>query len=147
MVNVHALGGRRMMEAAREAVNKSQTNTKLIAVTILTSMASEDLTEIGLAAEPRDMVGRLAALAQKSGMDGVVCSPLETGMLREQCGPDFLFVTPGVRPSGSGSDDQKRIMTPKDAILAGSNYLVIGRPVTQAANPRAALSAIFTEIE
>lgn len=147
MVNVHALGGRRMMQAAREAIDKKQANTKLIAVTILTSMGEEDLREIGLQDTPANLVSSLAGLAQASGIDGVVCSPLEVKQLWAQCGPDFTFVTPGVRPAGASTDDQKRIMTPKDALSSGSNYLVIGRPITQAPDPLSALREIFTEIE
>ena len=146
MVNVHALGGRNMMEAAREAIAKKGGVSKLIAVTILTSMAEKDLREIGLTASPAEHVASLAQLARESGLDGVVCSPLEVQMLRRNCGEDFLLVTPGVRPAGAAQDDQQRIMTPAQALQSGSNYLVIGRPITKAHDPKAALAAIFTEI-
>lgn len=146
MVNVHASGGRRMMEAAREAVDKYETKPLLIAVTVLTSMSEQDLQEIGIHEPPKQVVERLAKLAQKSGFDGVVCSPLETSMLRELCGHSFALVTPGVRPAGSKQDDQTRIMTPIDAINNGSDYLVIGRPITQAENPAAALEAIVASL-
>ena len=146
MVNVHALGGRRMMQAARDAIDKLHVPTKLIAVTVLTSMASEDLREIGLAGTPAQHVSDLASLALDSGLDGVVCSPHEVSMLKSRCGEEFTLVTPGVRPSGSAADDQKRIMTPAEALNAGSHYLVIGRPITQAVDPLAALREIFTEI-
>ncbi len=142
MVNVHALGGRRMMEAAREAVDSSKHQPLLIAVTILTSMGEEDLQEIGLDINPETNVLRLAQLAESSGLDGVVCSPREVTALREKVGDSFALVTPGVRPAGVSTDDQKRVTTPEDAIRAGSNYLVIGRPITQAENPRTALANI-----
>ena len=142
MVNVHALGGRRMMEAAREAVHSSNHRPLLIAVTILTSMAEEDLQEIGLTADPETNVLRLAQLAESSGLDGVVCSPQEVTALREKVGDSFALVTPGVRPAGVSTDDQKRVTTPGDAIRSGSNYLVIGRPITQAENPCTVLENI-----
>jgi orotidine-5'-phosphate decarboxylase len=142
MVNVHALGGRRMMEAAREAVESSQHQPLLIAVTILTSMGEEDLQEIGLDADPKTNVLRLAQLAESSGLDGVVCSPQEVTALREKVGDSFALVTPGVRPAGVSTDDQKRVTTPEDAIRSGSSYLVIGRPITQAKNPRIAMEEI-----
>lgn len=146
MVNVHALGGHKMMEAAKEAVEKYKQGPLLIAVTILTSMGQEDIEGIGLAGTPADNVQRLASLANAAGLDGVVCSPLEVAMLRETQGPDFKLVTPGIRPAGSQKGDQSRIMTPADAIKAGSNYLVIGRPITAAADPLAALAAIEQEL-
>jgi orotidine-5'-phosphate decarboxylase len=142
MVNVHALGGRRMMEAAREAIESSNHQPLLIAVTILTSMGEEDLQEIGLPVDPEANVLRLAQLAESSGLDGVVCSPREVAALRETVGDSFALVTPGVRPAGVSTDDQKRVTTPEDAIRAGSSYLVIGRPITQAENPRTALENI-----
>ncbi len=143
MVNVHAMGGSSMMRAAREAVGSS---CKLIAVTVLTSMGREDLAEIGIDCEPIAQVSRLAALAKSSGLDGVVCSAQEASMLRQQFGKEFCLVTPGIRPAGSSMGDQKRIMTPKQAIEAGSDYLVIGRPIREAADRNAALESILTEI-
>ncbi len=142
MMNVHASGGRRMMQAAREAVDKSSTETLLIAVTILTSLSEEELAEIGYAGSAAENVSRLAALAQSSGMHGVVCSPLEAQQLRSDLGGEFLLVTPGVRPAGSDTADQRRVMTPQDAMNAGSNYLVIGRPITAAEDPLQALQQI-----
>ncbi len=142
MMNVHASGGRRMMQAAREAVDKSSTVTLLIAVTILTSLSEEELAEIGYAGSAADNVSRLAALAQSSGMHGVVCSPLEAQQLRSDLGDEFLLVTPGVRPAGSDTADQRRVMTPQDAMNAGSNYLVIGRPITAADDPLQTLQQI-----
>ena len=147
MVNVHALGGRRMMEAAREAVAQTARPPKLIAVTVLTSMAREDLTELGIAATPAELVLRLALLARDSGLDGVVCSAQEAAMLRRECGSAFCLVTPGIRPLDAAADDQSRIMAPRAALIAGSSYLVIGRPITRAADPLLALQAISREIE
>ncbi|MCK0714654.1 orotidine-5'-phosphate decarboxylase [Chromohalobacter sarecensis] len=147
MVNVHAGGGRRMMEAARERLENRRLTTHLIAVTVLTSMAREDLVEIGVDDEPLTQVERLAALAQCSGMDGVVCSAQEATALRALCGDTFLKVTPGIRPSASSGDDQRRTLTPAQALEAGSTHLVIGRPVTQASDPMAALGAIEHELD
>ena len=146
MVNVHALGGRKMLEAAREAITVSTYRPKLIAVTMLTSMTQQDLDEIGINATLADMVLRLATLARDVGLDGVVCSALEAGMLRKHCGKDFCLVTPGIRPVNASHDDQSRVMSPKAAMLAGSNYLVIGRPITQAGDPLQALLDINREI-
>ena len=146
MVNVHALGGMKMMEAAYEAVASSSRPPKLIAVTVLTSMGQEDLASIGISEPPSTMVLRLAIQAQQCGLDGVVCSAHETGILREQIGQNFCLVTPGIRPAEGSSDDQVRIMTPRDAMRNGSNYLVIGRPITKAADPLLALQNISKEI-
>lgn len=146
MVNVHALGGSRMMAAAREALDKAAQRPLLIAVTVLTSMGEQDIHEIGLTGLPADNVARLAALAQRSGMDGVVCSPQEVAMLRTQAGESFHLVTPGIRPAWSAKGDQTRITTPADAVHLGSDYLVIGRPITAAEDPMAALSAIEAEL-
>jgi orotidine-5'-phosphate decarboxylase len=144
MINVHASGGLKMMQAAREAVAGS--DTRLIAVTVLTSMNGDDLREIGLEVEPAVQVARLAALARQAGMDGVVCSAQEATMLRQQIGPEFLLVTPGIRPAGSEVGDQSRILTPARAIEAGADYLVVGRPITQAGDPVLALQQINDEI-
>jgi orotidine-5'-phosphate decarboxylase len=146
MVNVHALGGRKMMEAAREAVANCTHQPKLIAVTMLTSMAQEDLADIGINATPAEMVLRLATLARDSGLDGVVCSAQEAALLRERCGKEFCLVTPGIRPAQAALDDQSRVMTPQEALKAGSSYLVIGRPITKADDPLAALAAINRDI-
>ena len=142
MVNVHALGGKKMMEAAREAIASATHRPRLIAVTVLTSMGDADLAEIGLQGNPEDNVRRLARLAESAGLDGVVCSPREVDMLRNTLGADFQLVTPGVRPAGAALNDQTRVATPEDAIRMGSSYLVIGRPITQASDPLAALTAI-----
>ena len=146
MVNIHASGGRRMMEAARDALEKSSHQPKLIAVSILTSMAQEDLAEIGLPGSPAENVQRLARLAQQAGMDGLVCSPQEVTMLRETLGTAFDLVTPGIRPAWSEKGDQARITTPSQAMAMGSTYLVIGRPITAAIDPLAALQRIENEL-
>lgn len=146
MVNVHALGGRKMMEAAREALSNSEHKPLLIAVTILTSMEQSDLSEIGLQGTPEENVLRLASLAQSSGMDGVVCSAQEVARLRQMFDASFCLVTPGIRPEGSSQDDQKRIMTPKKAMEAGSSFLVIGRPITQSSDPVATLTRINSSL-
>lgn len=147
MVNVHASGGRRMMTAAREALEAGQgARPLLIGVTVLTSMGPEDLAEVGVSAPPEEQVLRLARLGRDSGLDGVVCSPLEAAPLRQALGRDFRLVTPGVRPAGAAKGDQTRIMTPADALAAGSDYLVIGRPITQADDPIAALTSILADI-
>jgi orotidine-5'-phosphate decarboxylase len=146
MINVHALGGRAMMEAAREALSRRSAPPKLVAVTVLTSMGVTDMEEIGLAGGPQEAVLRLARLTQACGLDGVVCSAQETGALRRQLGGEFCLVTPGIRPAGSAQDDQERVATPRQAIAGGADYLVIGRPITRAADPLAALREICLEI-
>jgi len=146
MVNVHALGGRKMLMAAREAIDNSGHQPELIAVTMLTSMAQDDLADIGISAKPAEMVLRLATLARDSGLDGVVCSAQEAALLRRECGREFCLVTPGIRPAFASHDDQSRIMTPQAAVQAGSSYLVIGRPITQATDPLQVLLDINQEI-
>ncbi|MDH5534354.1 MAG: orotidine-5'-phosphate decarboxylase [Betaproteobacteria bacterium] len=147
MVNVHALGGRAMMTAAREALAAYKTPPRLVAVTLLTSLGDRDLAELGIGGTPADTVLRLAMLARASGLDGVVCSAQEAVLLRRACGADFCLVTPGIRPADSGQDDQSRVMTPMAALAAGADYLVIGRPITRAADPLAALRAISENLE
>ncbi|HEY3423736.1 MAG TPA: orotidine-5'-phosphate decarboxylase [Negativicutes bacterium] len=146
--NLHALGGLEMMETAAKAVKAEigEDRPKLLAVTILTSSTVETLQGVGINYTVEEMVVRLAKLARQAGMDGVVASPLEIGLIREACGPDFLIVTPGVRPSFATADDQKRIMTPGEAVAAGADYLVIGRPIAKAADPLAAVELIIDEI-
>ena len=147
MLNVHALGGRNMLLAAREALETRPHNRPLlIAVTILTSMAQEDLQEIGLNGDPQENVLRLASLTREADLDGVVCSSREVAKLRRTQGEAFTLVTPGIRPAGSAAGDQKRIMTPVDAVQAGSNYLVIGRPITQSPDPVKTLQTINAEL-
>ena len=136
MVNVHASGGERMMNAAAEAIVNKNNKPILIAVTVLTSMEQSDLAGIGLDISPRQQVERLAKLAKQSGMDGVVSSAQEIEMIKNLCGNDFLTVTPGIRPAGSAAGDQRRIMTPQEAVSIGGDYLVIGRPITQAEDPK-----------
>ncbi|MBD0245403.1 orotidine-5'-phosphate decarboxylase, partial [Acinetobacter baumannii] len=144
--NVHASGGRKMMETCVERLKAGNYQTQLIAVTVLTSMGREDLKDIGLDIEPVEQVKRLAKLTKESGLDGVVCSAQEAKILRELIGQDFSLVTPGIRPEGSNADDQKRIVTPKQAMLDGSTHLVIGRPITNAENPTEMLKSILASI-
>ena len=151
MVNVHALGGREMMartvaEVDRIAPRGSAERPLLLAVTILTSSTEATLKEIGIDRSVREMVPRLARLAQEAGMDGVVASPQEVDLIRAACGPDFAIVTPGVRPGFASLDDQKRVATPGEAISAGADYLVIGRPISAAADPVAAAALILDEM-
>lgn len=149
LANLHALGGPEMMEKASQAVQKEFSENerpRLLAVTILTSSTQETLKAVGIEHPVDQMVVRLAKLAKESGMDGVVASPLEIEAIRAACGPDFLIVTPGVRPSFAAVDDQKRIMTPSEAVQAGADYLVIGRPIAKAADPLQAADMIVDEI-
>ncbi len=146
MLNVHALGGTDMMRAAREGVGHASDRPMLIAVTVLTSMNARDMADIGLAGPPETAVLRLAHLAQLSGLDGVVCSAQEAALLKQHAGADFKLVTPGIRPVSSEQDDQQRVMTPVAALMAGSDYLVIGRPVTHAPDPLLALQEIHQQI-
>lgn len=143
MVNVHASGGEKMMHAAKEAlVPYGDKAPILIAVTVLTSMEQAELPLIGVEAPLDEHVLRLATLTKSSGLDGVVCSAQEAQKLKAELGQDFQLITPGIRPAGSAVGDQKRIMTPEKAVAAGSDYLVIGRPITQADNPQQVLSTI-----
>lgn len=146
MTNVHALGGSSMMAAAREALETYRHRPLLIAVTVLTSQDEQVLREVGVVGTPQEAVMRLARLAHKSGLDGVVCSAREAAALRSAEGKEFCLVTPGIRPANSAVGDQKRVMTPSEAIAAGSDYLVVGRPITGAPDPMAALEAISAEI-
>lgn len=147
MVNVHASGGRRMMEACREVLDKRTGQRPLLtAVTVLTSLEQEDLQEVGIDIEPMVQVQRLARLTQECGLDGVVCSAREAKALRNTLGDDLQLVTPGIRPADASADDQKRILTPAQAMENGSTYLVIGRPITSAADPAQALDAILQSL-
>ena len=151
ILNLHASGGVAMMRAARDAAHDTAaklgvTPPKLIAVTVLTSLSDDDLVEVGQPAGASDQVRRLAALTQACGLDGVVASPHEIAMLRRDLGPDFLLVIPGVRPSWSVAGDQKRIMEPRQAMDAGADYLVIGRPITGAPDPAEAARRVADEI-
>lgn len=148
MVNVHASGGEAMMNHCRERLDAyGDGRPLLIAVTVLTSMTQADFNAIGLTGTPQGQVSRLAALTHACGLDGVVCSAQEAAMLRQAEGEDFCLVTPGIRPLDADQGDQKRVMTPPEAIAVGSDYLVIGRPITRAADPLAALKAIHQSLQ
>ena len=148
MTNVHASGGSRMMQAAKDALYPYGKDAPLlIAVTVLTSMESVDLQEIGIPVSPLEQATKLALLAKNCGLDGVVCSAKEVQSFRTRLGSDFKLVTPGIRPAGSNPDDQRRIMTPQRAQAAGSDYLVIGRPITQAEDPSSALQDILSTLD
>jgi len=142
MANVHASGGSRMMSAAKKALDSKGSEMLLIGVTVLTSMDASDLEEVGVRRNPSAQVLHLAELAKNSGLDGVVCSAQEAKLLKESLGPAFKLVTPGIRLANSAADDQRRILTPADAVALGSDYLVIGRPITQSTDPLATLSEI-----
>jgi len=146
ILNVHASGGVAMMRAAAEAAGTAERRAKIIAVTVLTSLEDRDLPQIGVSGTALDQAVRLAILAKESGLDGVVCSPLEIAAVRAACGPGFLIVTPGVRPAGGELGDQKRVMTPKQAVEAGADILVIGRPITGAADPVHAARQIAADL-
>jgi len=146
MINVHALGGRRMLEAAHGALEGVVSRPLLIAVTVLTSLDERDLAEVGFDPDPARLASRLAVLAHDTGCDGVVCSAREAGGLRAAHGEDFVLVTPGIRPTGSEVGDQRRTLGPREAVEAGADYLVVGRPVTGADDPAAAVRAIAAEV-
>jgi orotidine-5'-phosphate decarboxylase len=147
LTTIHASGGPAMMRAAMEAARSlGENRPRVVAVTMLTSMDDADLTAVGMAPPVGEQVVRLAALAQGCGVDGVVCSPHEAERLRRECGDDFLLVVPGVRPSWAASDDQKRIMTPREAVSAGASYLVVGRPITRADDPAEAADRIVADM-
>lgn len=146
MINVHALGGRAMLEAARRGAPASS-GVRLIAVTLLTSLDAPALADLPIAGHPEGIVRRLARLAEDSGLDGVVCSAHDLTAIRGVCGNRFLTVVPGIRPSGADVGDQKRIATPAAAIAAGADILVVGRPITAAPDPAAALATLLAEIQ
>ncbi len=146
MVNVHASGGRAMLEAAREAASRARLG-RLIAVTLLTSLNPRALADLPMAGHPEGIARRLALLAKESGLDGVVCSATDLPAIRSACGSEFFTVVPGIRPAGAETQDQKRIATPAAALVAGADLLVIGRPVTAAPDPDAALGRILEEVE
>ena len=151
LLNVHALGGRKMLRAALEGATEGASDKRprplVLAVTILTSLAADDLEELGIAGPPESAVLRMARLAQSEGLDGVVTSAKEVTALRRECGPDFVIVTPGIRPVGAAANDQSRTATPQAALAAGADYLVIGRPITAAPDPAAAAEAILEEMQ
>ena len=146
MINVHAFGGRAMLEAARRGAGGSG-KVKLIAVTLLTSLDARALSDLPIAGDPRGIARRLALLARDCNLDGVVCSGEDLSAVRGACGPDFLTVVPGIRPAGSPAADQKRVATPREALEAGADLLVVGRAVTAAPDPDAALEGLLSEIE
>jgi orotidine-5'-phosphate decarboxylase len=151
MLNVHASGGKAMMQAAAEAAAEVAyegvaPRPLVIGVTVLTSLGDDDLADVGMSGPAADQAIRLAVLARESGLDGVVCSPLEAERIRSECGPNFKLVTPGVRPDWAAANDQKRVMTPEEAIAAGADYLVVGRPITGADDPAAAARRIATAL-
>ena len=146
MLTLHTLGGVAMMRAAREAVAGKKNRPALLGVTILTSMDAPALRRVGISGSPASRVVALARLAKEAGLDGVVASPHEARAIREACGAKFLIVTPGVRPASASANDQSRVATPSEAIRAGADYLVVGRPITGAANPRDAAQAIVREM-
>lgn len=150
--NVHAAGGRKMMEAAREGAEEGASarpgaKPLVLGVTVLTSISDADLEETGMAGSAEESVIRLAQLAQRAGLDGVVASAREIAAIRQACGPQFVILTPGIRPAAARSDDQARVATPEAAICAGADYLVVGRPITGAADPVAATDALLAEME
>jgi orotidine-5'-phosphate decarboxylase len=150
LLTLHTAGGPAMMEAAKHAADlvasEGKRRVKLLGVTVLTSLDDGDLAAVGQRGPVGEQVRRLALLARDSGLDGVVCASIEVAMLREVCGPDFLLVVPGIRPAGAASGDQKRVMGPRAAIQAGADYLVVGRPITEAPHPAAAAQAILNEL-
>jgi orotidine-5'-phosphate decarboxylase len=146
LINVHASGGGAMMRAAVEAASSVHPKPMLLAVTVLTSLDAADLAAMGVSGTPLEQVVRLARLTKESGVDGVVCSPQEIAAVRAAGGPNFLIVTPGVRPAGGSLDDQRRVMTPKQALEAGADLLVIGRPITSAADPAEAAKSILAQL-
>jgi orotidine-5'-phosphate decarboxylase len=151
-ITIHTAGGAAMMRAAAEtaaaeAARLGVARPRLLGVTVLTSLDTSDLESTGVAADPAQQVLRLAALARKSGLDGVICSPLEIAALRRECGKDFVLMVPGIRPAGAASGDQKRVMTPSEAMALGANHLVIGRPITEAADPAGAAQAIARDLD
>ena len=151
-ITIHTAGGPAMMRsaaetAADEAKRLGVARPRLLGVTVLTSLDRADLEATGVKADPSEQVLRLAALARESGLDGVICSPLEIAVLRKACGRDFVLMVPGIRPAGTASGDQKRVMTPGEAVRLGANHLVIGRPITEAADPASAADAIARDLE
>ena len=146
VVNVHASGGSRMMKAAADALKETDNPPLLIGVTVLTSMDESDLKELGISKSVNEQVEYLAKLAKSSGLKGVVCSAQEANMLKAACGNDFKLMTPGIRPEGSSKDDQRRTMTPAEAVTVGVDYMVIGRPITQSPNPAQAVENILASI-
>ena len=147
IINVHALGGQQMMKYALEGLGQASKNTSLVAVTVLTSLNDDDMAILGINYPVKDLVQNLAKLTKDSGLAGVVCSAEEIALVRKVCGKDFKIIVPGIRPEGSQKDDQKRVMTPKQAISLGADYLVIGRPITQSKDPLSKVKEILKSIQ
>ena len=147
ILNIHALGGKKMMEYALDAVSQSSPETHLMAVTILTSLDNDDLRMMGIDISTKKIVSNLAKLAKEIGLSGVVCSSEEIKMVRESCGNNFKIIVPGIRPEGSNKNDQKRVMTPKEAIILGADHLVIGRPITESKDPKNTAIEIVNSIK
>lgn len=151
ITTIHTAGGSGMMQAAADAAREAEAKTgtprpKVVGVTVLTSMDGDDLASVGVNSPVRDQVRRLAALAQASGLDGVVCAPHEIEIVRAECGTDFMLVVPGIRPAGAATGDQKRVMTPREAVSLGADVIVIGRPITEAPDPAAAARTIAASL-
>jgi len=147
ILNVHALGGKKMMQLALESLSKNSPHTQLVAVTILTSLDDTDLQMMEMNTSTKNLVSSLAKLTKQSGLSGVVCSSEEIKLVREACGKNFRIIVPGIRPDGSDKNDQKRTMTPKEAISLGADHLVIGRPITESKDPRNATIEIVNSIK
>jgi orotidine-5'-phosphate decarboxylase len=147
IINVHAAGGGPMLKAAMAAIRGRKRRPAIVGVTVLTSLADSDLAATGVNHTAQDQVVRLAKLCKECGLDGIVCSPMEIAAVRAACGSRFLIVTPGVRPRGASADDQRRVMTPREALQAGASILVIGRPITGAKDPAAAAQALFDHVQ
>ena len=147
IINVHAFGGKKMMKYALDGLGQGSKNTSLVAVTVLTSLNDDDMTILGIDYPVKDLVQNLAKLTKDSGLAGVVCSAEEIALVRKVCGKDFIIIVPGIRPEGSQKDDQKRVMTPKQAISLGADYLVIGRPITQSKDPLSKVKEILKSIQ
>ena len=147
IINVHAFGGQQMMKYALEGLGEASKNTSLVAVTVLTSLNDDDMTILGIDYPVKDLVQNLAKLTKDSGLAGVVCSAEEIVLVRKVCGKDFIIIVPGIRPEGSQKDDQKRVMTPKQAISLGADYLVIGRPITKSKDPLSKVKEILKSIQ
>tara|TARA_B100000427_G_scaffold57291_1_gene44875 strand:+ start:260 stop:961 length:702 start_codon:yes stop_codon:yes gene_type:complete len=147
IINVHAFGGQQMMKYALDGLDQSSKNTSLVAVTVLTSLNDDDMAIFGINYPVKDLVQNLAKLTKDSGLAGVVCSAEEIALVRKVCGKDFLIIVPGIRPEGSEKDDQKRVMTPKQAISLGADYLVIGRPITKSKDPLSKVKEILKSIQ
>lgn len=145
-VTIHASGGAAMMMSARDVAAQADNPPKLLGVTVLTSLDSDDLASVGQDKDTRAQVTRLAKLAQTAGLDGVICAPTEIAALRAACGPNFILMVPGIRPSWAAGNDQKRVLTPREAMQAGATHLVIGRPITAAPDPLAAAEKIQAEL-